>query len=123
MIKNENGRSMVEMLGVLAIIGVLSVAGIASYTMAMNKYKSNEILNLASQAVILAQTYNGGEGIKVETNHTTLGLSLTGTPVSALKVTPPSGNTKYTVTVTTTADKACEMAQENSGSIYTVACS
>ena len=27
--KNESGRSMVEMLGVLAIIGVLSVGGIA----------------------------------------------------------------------------------------------
>ena len=29
---NENGRSMVEMLGVLAIIGVLSVGGIAGYS-------------------------------------------------------------------------------------------
>ena len=34
---NENGRSMVEMLGVLAIIGVLSVAGIGGYSMAMKK--------------------------------------------------------------------------------------
>ena len=30
-IKNQNGRSMIEMLGVLAIIGVLSVGGIAGY--------------------------------------------------------------------------------------------
>ena len=45
MIKTESGRSMVEMLGVLAIIGVLSVGGIAGYTMAMNKYRANEILN------------------------------------------------------------------------------
>ena len=31
--KNEqSGRSMVEMLGVLAIIGVLSVGGIAGYS-------------------------------------------------------------------------------------------
>ena len=28
----ESGRSMVEMLGVLAIIGVLSIGGIAGYT-------------------------------------------------------------------------------------------
>ena len=34
MMKNESGRSMVEMLGVLAIIGVLSVGGIAGYTTA-----------------------------------------------------------------------------------------
>ena len=30
-LKNESGRSMVEMLGVLAIIGVLSVGGISGY--------------------------------------------------------------------------------------------
>ena len=55
MMNNENGRSMVEMLGVLAIIGVLSVAGIAGYSMAMKKYRTNEILNTASQLVVLAQ--------------------------------------------------------------------
>ena len=33
--KKEFGRSMVEMLGVLAIIGVLSVGGIAGYRYAM----------------------------------------------------------------------------------------
>ena len=35
------GRSMVEMLGVLAIIGVLSVGAIAGYSKAMLKYKLN----------------------------------------------------------------------------------
>ena len=39
--KSENGRSMVEMLGVLAIIGVLSVGAIAGYSKAMMKYKLN----------------------------------------------------------------------------------
>ncbi len=36
---NQSGRSMIEMLGVLAIIGVLSVGGIAGYSKAMSKYK------------------------------------------------------------------------------------
>ena len=40
--KSENGRSMVEMLGVLAIIGVLSVGAIAGYSKAMFKYKLNQ---------------------------------------------------------------------------------
>ena len=40
--KSENGRSMVEMLGVLAIIGVLSVGAIAGYSKAMSKYKLNK---------------------------------------------------------------------------------
>ena len=40
---NEQGRSMIEMLGVLAIVGVLSVGGIAGYSKAMNKFKTNKI--------------------------------------------------------------------------------
>ncbi len=38
----QDGRSMVEMLGVLAIIGVLSVGAIAGYSSAMNKHKLNK---------------------------------------------------------------------------------
>ena len=38
----QYGRSMVEMLGVLAIIGVLSVGAIAGYSKAMMKYKLNK---------------------------------------------------------------------------------
>ncbi len=40
--KKQSGRSMVEMLGVLAIIGVLSVGGIAGYTAAMDAHKLNQ---------------------------------------------------------------------------------
>ena len=40
----QSGRSMVEMLGVLAIIGVLSVGGIAGYSMAMKRHALNEIM-------------------------------------------------------------------------------
>ena len=36
------GRSMIEMLGVLAIISVLSVGGIAGYSKAMEKWKINK---------------------------------------------------------------------------------
>ena len=35
------GRSMIEMLGVLAVVGVLSVGDIAGYSKAMRMYKSN----------------------------------------------------------------------------------
>ena len=50
---NEIGRSMVEMLGVLAVIGILSVAGIAAYSIAMNKHHANELLNEASKRATL----------------------------------------------------------------------
>ena len=38
----QSGRSMVEMLGVLAIVGVLSVGAIAGYSKAMMKYRLNK---------------------------------------------------------------------------------
>ena len=41
---NLLGRSMIEMLGVLAIIAVLTVGGIAGYSKAMEKFKLNKII-------------------------------------------------------------------------------
>ncbi|MBQ9738286.1 MAG: hypothetical protein IJV75_02085 [Alphaproteobacteria bacterium] len=41
----ESGRSMVEMLGTLAIIGVLSIGGIAGYSYGMDKYRCNKTMN------------------------------------------------------------------------------
>ncbi|MGN1062818.1 MAG: hypothetical protein ACI4QM_00635, partial [Alphaproteobacteria bacterium] len=35
----ESGRTMTEMLGVLAVIGVLSIGGVAGYSYAMDKYR------------------------------------------------------------------------------------
>lgn len=43
--ESETGRSMVEMLGTLAIMGVLSVGGIVGYSYAMNKYRASTTLN------------------------------------------------------------------------------
>ena len=47
----QQGRSMIEMLGVLAIIGVLSVGGIAGYSKAMERYRINETINQISHIV------------------------------------------------------------------------
>ena len=46
---NQSGRSMIEMLGVLAIIGVLSVGGIAGYSKAMMKFKINKTIDQVTQ--------------------------------------------------------------------------
>lgn len=48
----QSGRSMVEMLGVLAIIGVLSVGGISGYSKAMAKYKINQCLDQISTLIV-----------------------------------------------------------------------
>ena len=42
--KYESGRSMTEMLGVLAIIGILSIGAAAGYNYAINKHRANQIL-------------------------------------------------------------------------------
>ena len=41
----ESGRSMVEMLGTLAIIGVLSIGGIMGYSYGIDKHRANKTIN------------------------------------------------------------------------------
>ena len=40
---SQSGRSMIEMLGVLAIIAILSIGGIVGFRLAMNYYQANQI--------------------------------------------------------------------------------
>lgn len=54
--KNQFGRSMIEMLGVLAIIGVLSVGGIAGYSKAMMKFKINKTIQQVAQVATTVRT-------------------------------------------------------------------
>ncbi len=49
--KLQDGRSMVEMLGVLAIVGILSVGAIAGYQKAMFKYKLNKHAQQLNQVI------------------------------------------------------------------------
>ena len=59
---NENGRSMVEMLGVLAIIGVLSAGGLAGYSKAMFKHKLNSTMDQITMLVTNIRTMYGTQG-------------------------------------------------------------
>ena len=52
--KSQSGRSMVEMLGVLAIIGVLSVGGIAGYSLSMRRHRANGVVDLISKYALVA---------------------------------------------------------------------
>ena len=47
----QYGRSMIEMLGVLAIIAVLSVGGIAGYSKAMTKWKTNKTIEQTTNII------------------------------------------------------------------------
>ena len=52
----ETGRSMVEMLGTLAIVGVLSAGAIGGYSYAMNKHRTNELIYEATKQAQWAGT-------------------------------------------------------------------
>ena len=106
--KQETGRSMIEMLGVLAIIGVLSVGGIAGYTTAMRSYKANEIVNATSMLYMMGLASNGGEGNATNLTYTgSIGGSL-----SALKEITYSGGT---LTVEITEDAVCNQVKTKLG--------
>ena len=53
----QYGRSMIEMLGVLAIIGVLSVGGIAGYSKAMMIYRINKTIEQVAQISTNVRTF------------------------------------------------------------------
>ena len=78
----STGRSMVEMLGVLAIIGVLSVGAIAGYSKAMMKYK----LNQHAQAVNLL--INNSLSIKDKLQYIPNGSTLYGTLFYKMNLLP-----------------------------------
>ena len=59
---NQSGRSMVEMLGVLAIIGVLSAGGLAGYSKAMFKHKLNSTMDQITMLVTNIRTMYGTQG-------------------------------------------------------------
>ena len=56
-LKSQSGRSMVEMLGVLAIIGVLSVGGIAGYSLSMRRHRANGVADLASKYALVLYNF------------------------------------------------------------------
>jgi len=69
---------MIEMLGVLAIVGVLSAGGIAGYSMAMQSYKTNQLIekiNLIASRVrtlyksgVYTELGSDGEGAQILIN-------------------------------------------------------
>ena len=50
----QTGRSMIEMLAVLAIIGVLTVGGIVAYSFAVAKHRANQIYNQVDLRAVTA---------------------------------------------------------------------
>ena len=84
------GRSMVEMLGVLAIVGVLSVGAIAGYSKAMMKYRLNKQSEQLSQILFSMENLREMLGrdrnnIATDTHITPLLIKLNAIPVEMIK--------------------------------------
>ena len=56
------GRSMIEMIGVLAVIGILSLGGMLAYSIAMTYYRANQTIHdvmlRGSNVPMMWETYN-----------------------------------------------------------------
>lgn len=97
--KNENGRSMIEILGVLAIIGVLSAVGIYGYTIAMRRHRANEIVQTASMLATLAKSANAGEGACLQLSKSGLGTEPAGIKVEMVASIQTGANERTTVDI------------------------
>ena len=65
-LKTEQGRSMVEMLGVLAVMGLLTIIGIAGFRIALNKHYANQTVDrLMRRAVVVAAQANFGQNLSL----------------------------------------------------------
>ena len=105
---SQTGRSMVEMLGVLAIIGVLSVGGIAGYTSAMRQYKANEIVNATSMLYMMGASQNQGNGDKQMLYSGALGTVPSG-------VSEITYNADKTITLAFTDTDVCPLVKNKLG--------
>ncbi len=114
---NESGRSMVEMLGVLAIIGVLSITGVAGYKAAVRKSLANNLLNQASMRATDVATQIASGNLDSLGNDAFGGDLGSGITMSS-DVTGPDGYTEYkesdeqfTLTMESVDEELCKQMQ------------
>ncbi len=106
--KAESGRSMVEMLGVLAVIGVLSVVGIYGYDIAIKKVRANEILNKANTQAndVYLQIVNGKDV-----------LTLTNFGSNNIELKSNEAETTFKLIFSDVDGEVCEQMQDMQGTI------
>lgn len=108
--KKQTGRSMIEMLAVLAIVGVLSIAALVGFTFAMNKHRANETIYdvmLRATNVPMMDEYYAGKPLGYE--FTFSGLAGDGTQGTYYAMhTYKDGGSAYRVEVLDVTDHVCE---------------
>ena len=117
--KGERGRSMVEMLGVLAIIGVLSVGGLYGYGVAMKKHKANELLHQASMLAATVSAQIESLGGDLPEKITDFGSTNYGT--FSTSVTQTEDKKKFVLTIQDVDSAVCEQLKKG-GMVQKVEC-
>ncbi len=107
--QSQSGRSMVEMLGVLAIIAILSIGGIIGFRLAMNYYQANQIAHEMNIMRTDAQ-------IKIAQGTEKLMLGEPYDPISESMLGHIQFNDDYPV------DFACALADEDTIELSNISC-
>ena len=131
---SQSGRSMVEMLGTLAIIGVLSVGGIMGYSYGMDKWRANETINdviLRSVDIVTwvdkSQNLNGSQWPEknpagyevsfVDDGEGNIGIQVLNVPSRICKIVGDALETSAQVYVnddeSRTLDDPCDLSEKN----------
>ena len=116
---NETGRSMVEMLGVLAIVGVLSVGGVYGYGVAMKKHKANELLHQASMLATTISAQAMSNDGKLPETITDFGSTSYGKFPTIVGET--ADKTGFTITISELDGSVCSQLKEG-GMVQKVEC-
>ncbi len=108
----ESGRSLVEMLGTLAIMGLIGITGLQGFTYAMKRHRANELLNEANKRAIMVAT-------DLMTGKKPEDISITGFPENSYGTfkakIEPEGNDKFKMTVAGLEEGTCELLDSLAG--------
>ena len=111
--KYESGRSMIEMLGVLAIMGVITVGAIGMISTAMRTQKRNavneEVLQIVTGVRQLLGEYDDFSNINNATIFGAIGMSNKNTYGGTYELAvDPSNSRQFIVSVTGLSNGDCE---------------
>ena len=111
--KTESGRSMVEMLGVLAIMGVITVGAIGMISTAMRTQKRNtvneEVLQIVTGVRQLLGEYDDFSNINNSTIFGAIGIAPKNPYGGTYELSvDPSNSRQFIVSITGLSDTDCE---------------
>ncbi|HIU65396.1 MAG TPA: type II secretion system protein [Candidatus Enterousia avicola] len=111
--KQESGRSMIEMMGVLAIMGVITVGAIAAISSAMKSQKVNtvndEVLQMVMQVKQLFGGYDDFSNINNATIFGAIGMSNKNPYGGTYEISVnPSNSRQFIVTINGLSQSECD---------------